>query len=159
VSCGDLATQYADALPAAQQCDANLGGQCQKLASSSLSPCFVNCMTYVNDLSILSTIKASWLQAGCNNVPVICPAIACLQPTNDVCVVGDGGGGVCSSNVAGAAGSGGGGGGGGQGGAAGCPSIGETCGTGRSCCSGLSCCSPLPGQPSGGNVCEPACPA
>ena len=49
VSCGDLATQYADALPAAQSCDVNASGECQQLVSFSLSPCFVNCMTYAND--------------------------------------------------------------------------------------------------------------
>ena len=125
VSCGDLATQYTDALPAAQSCDLNTSQQCQQFVSSSLSPCFVNCMTYVNDPSILNAIKASWEQAGCNNVAVLCPAIACLQPTNNMCLVGDGGG-VCSSNGGGSGGqgghggaSGGGGSGGGNGGAGG----------------------------------------
>lgn len=96
-SCGDLSAQYGDALPAAQRCEIGATGQCKKLVSSSLSPCFVNCMTYANDDSTLNNIKQSWVQAGCNNVAVLCPAIACLQPTNDTCVMGDGGGGVCST--------------------------------------------------------------
>jgi hypothetical protein len=55
-------------------------------------------MTYVNDPSTLNSIKATWKQAGCNSpVGIFCPAIACLQPTNNMCVVGAGGGGVCSS--------------------------------------------------------------
>jgi hypothetical protein len=98
MSCDDLATQYAEALPAAQRCNINASGQCQQLVSRVLSPCFVNCTTYVNDPSTLSLIKASWEQMGCNSVAVLCPAIACIQPTNNMCVVGDGGGGVCSSN-------------------------------------------------------------
>jgi hypothetical protein len=113
VSCGDLATQYADALPTAQSCSLTAlisSGECQQLVSSSLSPCFLNCMTYVNDPTALNAIKASWEQAGCDNVDVLCPAIECLQPTNNACLVGDGGAGVCSSN---------GGGNGGQGGHAG----------------------------------------
>jgi hypothetical protein len=107
VSCGDLSTQYANALPAAQSCDLSASGRCQQLVSSSLSPCFVNCRTYVNDPSTLNAIKASWKQAGCNNVAVLCPAIACLQPTNNMCLVGDGGSGACSSNSGGSGGQGG----------------------------------------------------
>ena len=135
VSCGDLATQYTDALPAAQSCDVKASGECQQLVSSSLSPCFVTCMTYVNDSTALNAIKASWEQAGCNNVAVLCPAIACLQPTNNMCLVGDAGSGVCSSNRgSGGAGAGGhaGGeaGGGGSGGSSGGAGSGGTLGSG-----------------------------
>ncbi len=120
MSCADLATQYADALATAQSCDVNATQQCQQLVSSSLSPCLRNCMTYVNDASTLNAIKTSWEQAGCNNVAVLCPAIACLQPNNNICVVGDAGRGTCSSNAAGAGGSGGrGGAAGGRGGSSG----------------------------------------
>lgn len=98
MSCDDLASQYAEALPAAQRCNVNASGPCQQLVSRILSPCFVNCTTYVNDPSTLSLIKASWEQMACNSVAVLCPAIACIPPTNNMCVVGDGGGGVCSSN-------------------------------------------------------------
>ena len=107
-SCDALATQYADALPAAQSCALKASGECQQLVSSSLSPCFLNCETYVNDPSTLNAIKASWEQAGCDSlVGTACPAIACLQPTNNVCSVGDGGSGTCSSNSGSAGGSGG----------------------------------------------------
>jgi hypothetical protein len=107
-SCDALATQYADALPAAQSCDLKTSGECQQLVSSSLSPCFLNCTTYVNDPTALNAIKASWEQAGCNSlVGIACPAIACLQPTNNVCSVGDSGGGVCSSTSGGIGGLGG----------------------------------------------------
>jgi hypothetical protein len=94
-SCGDLARQYADALPNAEQCAVNAKSQCLQSVSASLSPCNGNCMTYVNDATTLNAIQATWLQQGCNNVYVLCPAIACLQPAGAECVVGDGGGGHC----------------------------------------------------------------
>jgi len=84
-------------MPAAQRCEVSATGQCKKLVSSSLSSCFINCMKYVNDDSTLNNIKQRWVQDGCDNGAVPCPAIACLQPTNSTCVAGDGGGGVCSS--------------------------------------------------------------
>ena len=96
-SCDELSAQYRDAMPAAQRCEVGATGQCKKLVSSSLSSCFINCMTYVNEDSTLNNIKQSWVQAGCDNVVGPCPAIACLQPTSSTCVAGDGGGGVCSS--------------------------------------------------------------
>ncbi len=97
VSCTDLENQYQAALPAARSCDVNAIGQCQQPVSSSLSPCFVNCMTYVNNALTLNAIKASWVQAGCNQIVAICPLIACIQPKAGVCVAADAGGGTCSS--------------------------------------------------------------
>ena len=98
VSCADLENQYQAALPEARSCDANAIGQCQQLVSSSLSPCFANCMTYVNSALTLNAIKASWEQAGCNQtVGILCPLIACIQPKAGVCIVSDAGGGTCSS--------------------------------------------------------------
>jgi hypothetical protein len=93
-SCEDLQSQYAAALTVAQSCDANGSAQCQQLVGASLSPCS-NCTTYVNDPSALSAIVQSWQQAGCGNVAVACPAIACLSPSGAMCVPADGGGGVC----------------------------------------------------------------
>jgi len=97
VTCADLETRYAKALPAARSCDVNATGQCQQLVSSSLSPCFVNCTTYVNNALTLNAIKASWLQAGCNQTVVICPLIACIKPSAGVCAATDGGGGTCDT--------------------------------------------------------------
>jgi hypothetical protein len=97
VSCSDLASQYAAALPKAEQCAVNAKGQCLQSVSASLSQCSGNCMTYVNDATTLNAIQASWIQQGCNNVLVLCPAIACLQPAGAECVVGDGGGGRCQT--------------------------------------------------------------
>jgi hypothetical protein len=98
MSCGDLALRYEDALPAARSCDVNANGQCQQLVSSSLSPCFFNCMTYVNDATILNSIKAIWEKAGCNSVVgILCPAVVCIKPQAGVCTSADGGGGSCSS--------------------------------------------------------------
>lgn len=102
VSCTDLQGEYAAAMSAAQSCEVNASGQCQQLASTSLSPCSVNCTTYVNDASELNAIKQSWTAAGCDSlVGVACPAIACLQPAQGLCVASDGGGGVCSSGYGG----------------------------------------------------------
>jgi len=97
-SCGDLAAAYTAALPAAEQCDVAAKGTCQELVSSSLSPCSYNCnMTYVNDATTLKSIEAAWLQQKCNDVAVLCPLIACLQPTAGICAAADGGGGRCQS--------------------------------------------------------------
>jgi hypothetical protein len=102
VSCTDLQNEYTAAMSLAQTCEVDASGQCQQLASTSLSPCFVNCMTYVNDASDLDAIKQSWTAAGCDSlVGMACPAIACLQPTQGLCVASDGGGAVCSSGYAG----------------------------------------------------------
>ncbi len=97
-SCTDLQSEYADALPAARSCDPAAVGQCQQSVSSSLSPCFVNCMTYVNDASTLNEIKLAWQQAGCNSlVGILCPAIACIAPTAGACTATDGGSSECTS--------------------------------------------------------------
>ncbi len=96
-SCGDFEAAYSAALPAARRCDVGGAGQCQALVSGSLSPCAVNCyLTFVNDATALDAIKAAWTDAGCGNVKVLCPAIACIQPTSGVCAAADGGGGVCT---------------------------------------------------------------
>jgi hypothetical protein len=97
VTCADLESRYAEALPAARSCDVNATGQCQQLVSSSLSPCFVNCTTYVNNALTLNAIKASWLQAGCNQTVVLCPLIACIKPSAGVCAATDGGSGTCNT--------------------------------------------------------------
>jgi hypothetical protein len=97
-SCMDLQTAYAAALMAARSCTPGTPDQCAQLVSSSLSPCFSNCMMYVNAADALNSIKAAWQTAGCaNQGPIACPAIACLQPTMGSCVATDGGGAVCSS--------------------------------------------------------------
>jgi hypothetical protein len=97
-SCNDLSSQYAEALNAARSCTVGASAQCEQAVSSSLSPCFSNCQTYVNDSTTLDGLKAQWLGEGCNNQGVIaCPAIACLQPTKGNCVAADGGGGQCTN--------------------------------------------------------------
>jgi len=81
-SCTDLQSQYAAALPAARSCTVGASDQCGQLVSSELSPCFSNCMTYVQDATMLNALKDAWIAAGCNNQgPIACPAIACLAPT------------------------------------------------------------------------------
>jgi hypothetical protein len=96
-SCDDLAAQYATALMAAQACTVGAAGQCAMQASQSLSPCFVGCMTYVQNATTLTDLKGRWMAAGCNAKPQVCPAIACLQPTAANCSGSDGGPGMCVS--------------------------------------------------------------
>jgi hypothetical protein len=97
LSCGELATRYADALPAARSCNVNATAQCQQLVSAALSPCG-GCSIYVNDALTLNDIKARWIQAGCNSVVgIVCPAIGCIAPKAGVCALSDGGSGVCNS--------------------------------------------------------------
>jgi hypothetical protein len=94
-SCSDLESQYGDALAAARSCSVTTSGQCTQTASGDLSPCFSNCLIFVNDATTLNALKAQWLQAGCAEGVYACPAIACVQPSHGQCVAGDGGGGVC----------------------------------------------------------------
>jgi hypothetical protein len=96
-SCDDLMSQYATALVAANACTVGASGQCAVMASSSLSPCFVNCTTYVQNATTLNDLKTRWMAAGCANKVQVCPAIACLLPTAGTCVAGDGGAGTCVS--------------------------------------------------------------
>ena len=64
--------------------------QCTVKVSSSLSPCFVNCMTYVQDGAGLDDLKSRWMAAGCATKPQVCPALACVQPTAGSCAHGNG---------------------------------------------------------------------
>jgi hypothetical protein len=95
-SCDDLAAQYMTALTAAQACTVGAAGQCTMQASTSLSPCFLNCMTYVQDATTLTDLKGRWMAAGCDAKPQVCPAIACLQPTAAACSAAAGAG-MCVS--------------------------------------------------------------
>ncbi|HVU49528.1 MAG TPA: hypothetical protein VHL80_02515, partial [Polyangia bacterium] len=96
-SCDDLASRYAAALMAASACTAGAANQCAMLVSSSLSPCFLDCMTYVQSDAGLADLKARWTAAGCGARPQVCPAIGCLVPTAGTCARGDGGAGMCVS--------------------------------------------------------------
>jgi hypothetical protein len=94
--CKDIATQYTDALKAAQMCTVGAANQCQKtVAASLMSRC--GCPVAVNSTEALDKIRASWTDAGCNQclLPVLCPAIACLAGAG-TCVASSSGG-VCVS--------------------------------------------------------------
>jgi hypothetical protein len=90
-SCSELTTQYAAALAASKSCDIGASGQCAQQVPASLAVCSGGCTEYVNDATTLNQIQLKWNQAGCGNVAVLCPAIACLQPYAGVCVATDGG--------------------------------------------------------------------
>jgi predicted small lipoprotein YifL len=96
-SCADLEAQYTSAFAAASACTVGVAGQCAQLASSTLSPCFVDCMTYVQNPTALDALKSRWTAAGCGQKVTVCPAIACLKPTAGSCAAGDGGAGMCVS--------------------------------------------------------------
>lgn len=97
VTCGTLATEYATLLRAEQVCDPGASGQCGQAVVQSLSPCAGNCLTHVNDATGLNAIQTRWKQAGCANVLVLCPAIACVQPTMGYCGPSDAGPGTCTN--------------------------------------------------------------
>jgi hypothetical protein len=95
-SCGMFASEYAAVLTGARSCTSGASGQCGQPVPSSLSPCSA-CMEYVTDRSILDDLRTQWDLAGCANVKVACPLIACAPATGASCVPSDAGGSVCST--------------------------------------------------------------
>jgi PPE-repeat protein len=87
VTCSDLAKSYATALAAAKTCNPFLSVlQCTKSVSDEL-PC--PCPTFVNpsnssEMTQLTDLQTAWLKNKCN-VGVICPAVACPQPSGATC--------------------------------------------------------------------------
>ena len=97
-SCGTLAAEYAAVLSGAKSCTAGAAGQCGKEVPSSLSPCSSGCAELVNDSSVLDALQQQWEAAGCADVEVLCPLIACAPPTGATCVPSDAGGSICSTS-------------------------------------------------------------
>jgi hypothetical protein len=100
VSCSEFQSQYAAALPAAERCDVDAGGQCTNLAGTSfpLVYCGPGCgMTYVNDVKPLSSVTGQGFRAGCI-IEIVCNDL-CWPPTGAVCVSTDGGSGTCRSAI------------------------------------------------------------
>jgi len=97
-SCGTLASEYAAVLIGAKSCTAGAAGQCDKQVASSLSPCSSGCAELVTDSSVLDVIQQKWESAGCADVAMLCPLIACAPPTGAACVASDAGGAVCSTS-------------------------------------------------------------
>jgi hypothetical protein len=84
-------------LIAARRCTAGAAGQCAEQVPSSLSPCSSGCTEFVTDGSVLDGIRQKWQSAGCADVRVACPAIACAPVSGASCVASDAGGSVCST--------------------------------------------------------------
>jgi hypothetical protein len=84
----------------ARACTPGAANQCQVLVQTSLSVC-PGCSTYVNDATKLDEIRAAWTSAGCGNVAIACPAIACVLPGPSTCAPTDSGppGGTCTIGV------------------------------------------------------------
>jgi hypothetical protein len=97
-TCGTLESEYAAALISASSCTAGAAAQCAQQVLSSLSPCNSGCARFVTDRSVLDGIRQKWDAAGCGNVKVLCPAIACTPATGGMCVPGDAGESVCSTS-------------------------------------------------------------
>ena len=87
VTCSDLVKSYATALAAAKTCNPFLSVlQCTKSVSDEL-PC--PCPTFVNpsnasEMTQLTDLQTAWLKNKCN-VGVMCPAVACPQPSGATC--------------------------------------------------------------------------
>jgi hypothetical protein len=93
-ACDTLSANYKSALVAAGSCQVGASGQCQQIASSSLSAC--NCPTYVTNTGALTMLQSAWEAIGCQPVTPPC-GILCPAPLNTTCVSVDGGSaGVCS---------------------------------------------------------------
>ena len=95
--CSTLASEYAAVLIGAKSCTAGAAGQCGKEVPSALSPCQSGCAELVTDSSVLDSIQQKWEAAGCADVAIACPLIACAPPTSAACLPSDAGGSVCST--------------------------------------------------------------
>ncbi len=97
-SCGQLESEYLAVLDGAKSCTSGAAEQCTQLVPAALSPCSP-CPVYVNDSSVLDALRQAWTAAGCANVAVLCPQIACPAPKGAACLPSDAGGSVCSPAV------------------------------------------------------------
>jgi hypothetical protein len=88
-TCDDLQTAYAQALMAARQCHSEKPDQCLVLASTSLA--CPGCQIHVNDGTKIDALTRQWVEAGCDRLVRVCPAIACIVPTGAGCVPIDSG--------------------------------------------------------------------
>ncbi|HSY40831.1 MAG TPA: hypothetical protein VLA79_14935 [Polyangia bacterium] len=95
--CSLLASEYAAVLAGARSCTAGAAGQCGVQVASSLSPCNSGCTEFVTDSSVLAGIAQKWQSAGCADVAVACPAIACEPASGSSCVASDAGSSVCGA--------------------------------------------------------------
>jgi hypothetical protein len=94
-SCSVIETQYANTVAGAQTCDVNGSGQCQQLASATLSTC-PSCMVYVNS-GLAQGIQLDWMDLGCASQPAQnCPPLNCPKLTGGTCVASSSGG-TCSA--------------------------------------------------------------
>ena len=119
--CDTLVAEYQSATTAAQGCQVGASGQCQQVASATLSDC--TCPLDVTDSAALTLIQKAWRAAGCADPAPPC-AILCPAALNTTCVSTDGGStGFCSyvPGTGGTSGAGGGGATGGTSGAGGSP--------------------------------------
>jgi hypothetical protein len=87
--------QYTAAMAVAKQCNATLNTvQCQQEVDTSIA--CPGCKAWVNDTKPLDDVRQLWMQAGCDKIHRVCPAILCIAPGKGSCVASTPGGpGMC----------------------------------------------------------------
>jgi hypothetical protein len=84
--CENLEKSFYAALPAAQACDANGAGQCQKTVPTLSIGCpSPICLVAVNDDSALAPIESEWNQLGCAELRGYTCVDGCRVPTAGLC--------------------------------------------------------------------------
>lgn len=97
-TCNDLSSAYAAEFTNAKTCSTLARNACTIKISRSLA--CPTCTTFVNDDTQLKQIANRWQSAGCDKVNRICPAIACLAPSDATCKASSASAtdGLCSDN-------------------------------------------------------------
>jgi hypothetical protein len=95
-ACDALVQKYATVLSVVKRCTVDATGQCSHPVPQTLTVCFSSCMAYVNDETELNAIQQAWNDAGCSDLQVACPAIACLPSSGGLCLATDGGSATCT---------------------------------------------------------------
>ena len=86
-TCDTIANAYQAEMPKAKMCSDQTGQtQCAHPVSASLG-CGSNCITYVQTPDRLNEIAVQWRNAGCDQIPRACPAIACPAVQAAKCMV------------------------------------------------------------------------
>jgi hypothetical protein len=98
MTCQGLQDRFYAALPAAQSCEANVPGQCQKtVATLSIGCPSPACLVAVNDDSALSPIESAWSQLGCGQLSGYGCVQGCRVAKTGLCIAADGGS-ACDPN-------------------------------------------------------------
>ena len=94
-TCSALYSQYQVALSLAKACSVGAAGQCEHMGPLVYPGCPSNCMTPVNDTSMLNQLLPQWRDAGCETSTTLVCAGGCQVFSKGNCASGDGGVGQC----------------------------------------------------------------